>query len=87
MLRGSIEVPLPPGESAGETKPEETRRRAARRRGQGRDPRRELDTFSVSIERAHLEEDAGKLPHPGPRSSPARPRTPSWTTTAPGSPA
>lgn len=60
-FEGSIEVPVPPGESAdeGDDKKKKTK--------EGKDftPAATLDTFTVSIERAHLEEDAGKLVHSG----------------------
>lgn len=59
---GRIEVPVPPGESIGGAKGENNKKK---KKGGDATPAASLDTFTVSIERAHLEEDAGKLVHSG----------------------
>ena len=65
-FEGSIEVPLPPGESAGGDEAGGDQKKGGKKKGGGdATPAATLDTFSVSIERAHLEEDAGKLLHAG----------------------
>lgn len=63
-FHGSIEVPLPPSESlsVGE---EGDGGKEKKNKGKDFTPPATLDTFTVSIERAHLEEDAGKLVHAG----------------------
>ena len=66
---GSLEVPLPPGESSSSSVEEGAQggKKGGGKKSKGGDatPAATLDTFTVSIERAHLEEDAGKLLHAG----------------------
>lgn len=65
---GIIEVPLPPSESVEseeEGEGEGGEKKKKKNKGKDLTPPATLDTFTVSIERAHLEEDAGKLVHSG----------------------
>ena len=67
-FEGRIEVPVPPGESSSSSDgASEEDNKKKKKKGGGGDftPAATLDTFTVSIERAHLEEDAGKLVHSG----------------------
>ena len=57
-------MPMPPGESAGAEEGKGEKKKKTKGGGDFT-PAATLDTFTVSIERAHLEEDAGKLLHAG----------------------